>query len=185
MAKGTCSVDGCDNAEKARGWCSKHYDRWRHHGSPAGNGRTLFLGPADVRFWPRINKMESGCWEWTGTISESGYGQFWDGSRLVRPHRWVYEAVVGPIPDGLVIDHLCRNRACCNPAHLEPVTRRENSLRGVSPNAENARKTHCKRGHEFTPENTIRRADAPTRRQCRECKRIKDREYRRGAREAS
>ena len=91
-------------------------------------------------------------------------------------HRVVYEILVGPIPVGLELDHLCRNRACVNPDHLEPVTTRTNLLRGYSPWACRARQTHCKRGHEFTPENTYGTGDG--RRYCRTCRRAHHRESR-------
>ncbi|TDD77726.1 HNH endonuclease [Actinomadura rubrisoli] len=92
-----------------------------------------------------------------------------DGERKnVVVHRFVYESLVGPIPEGLVLDHLCRVRACCNPAHLEPVTDRVNILRGASITAANARKTHCDHGHEFTSQNTYRHRG---RRLCRACNR--------------
>lgn len=119
---------------------------------------------------------DNGCWVWQKTLN-GGYGQFGikDGSRksgwrTVRAHRYTYELFVGPIPNGLVIDHLCRNRACCNPAHLEPVTNRVNCLRGESPLAENARKTHCQNGHELSGWNLIvhERPLGPQR-NCREC----------------
>ena len=92
---------------------------------------------------------ESGCWQWVGTVSTNGYGQW--GNR--RAHRAVYEMYKGPIPDGLQLDHLCRNRPCVNPDHLEPVTCRENILRGVGHTSQNARKTHCKRGHPLEGRN--------------------------------
>lgn len=94
-------------------------------------------------------KSESGCWLWTRAKKENGYGVVWDGSRTRYVHRVSYELFVGPIPDGLTIDHLCRVRSCLNPQHLEPVTAGENTLRGDSPAAVNARKTHCPRGHAF------------------------------------
>lgn len=119
---------------------------------------------------------DTGCWEWTGTILDSGYGQYWSDGRGVYAHRYVYEQLVGPIPDGLTLDHLCRNRRCVNPAHLEPVTHRTNIHRGVAPTAENAAKTHCVRGHEFTPENTYIRTDG-VRRTCRACMRMHIRAY--------
>lgn len=109
---------------------------------------------------------ESGCWIYTGPISQGGYGRL--GKEYA--HRIMYEAIHGEIPPGLDIDHLCRNRRCCNPQHLEAVTRRENLLRGMGWTAINARKTHCKRGHEFTDENT--RHDGRGR-QCRACDQIR------------
>lgn len=115
------------------------------------------------RFEQNIEKDPS-CWNWQGTITSHGYGLY--SKRYA--HRLSYEHYVGPIPDGLQIDHLCRNHACVNPAHLEPVTQRTNILRGISPMAENSRKTHCNHGHEFTPENTYIRPDGGGR-QCKQC----------------
>jgi hypothetical protein len=102
---------------------------------------------------------DTGCWDWSGTLLGNGYGQYYVGggqkNRVqVLAHRFAFECCRGAIPEGLCIDHLCRNRGCVNPDHMEPVTRGENVLRGVGRSAKNARKTHCKRGHEFTPENT-------------------------------
>ena len=90
-------------------------------------------------------------------------------------HRVAYEKAYGPIPEGLVIDHLCRNGLCVNPEHLEAVTRKENILRGEGACAQNARKTHCKRGHELIPENLIERSDG--RRDCLLCDRIRRRPH--------
>jgi hypothetical protein len=84
-----------------------------------------------------------------------------------RAHRVAFEWLVGPVPKGLVLDHLCRNRGCVNPSHLEPVTQQVNTLRGAGPAARNANKAHCKWGHEFTPENTG--VDKRGKRWCKTC----------------
>jgi hypothetical protein len=107
------------------------------------------------------------CLEWAGYITEGGYGTLWNG-KTAYVHRTVYEMLMGPIPKKLQLDHLCRNRRCANVLHLEAVTSRENTMRGKSRQAENAIKTHCKHGHEFTPENTYITGKGS--RQCKECK---------------
>jgi hypothetical protein len=117
--------------------------------------------------------VTGGCWVYRGALTPKGYGRTNLRRRSIPTHRFVYSMLVGPVPDDLTIDHLCRNRACCNPAHLEPVTNRENVLRGVGPTAKNARKTHCIRGHEFTPENTYGYEGYPGR-GCRICRRASD-----------
>lgn len=116
-------------------------------------------------FWARVD-ADADCWIWTGTLDRDGYGQFNLNGRKVRAHRGAFEALVGLVPPGLVLDHLCRVRACVNPDHLEPVTNAENIRRGFK-----ALARHCLRGHEYTPENTLihRRPDGSPRRQCRRC----------------
>lgn len=116
-----------------------------------------------------IPVTESGCWLWIGSSWQSGYGQWKIGRKLKRAHRVVYETLVGPIPDGLEPDHVCRVRCCGNPAHLELVTSRENTLRGNGPTAQNARKTHCLRGHPFAGDNLYVGPDGE--RGCRICMR--------------
>jgi hypothetical protein len=121
-----------------------------------------------LNFWEKVNKTHS-CWLWMGSKDRNGYGQVRIGKRpgkLFYTHRLAYEMLVGLIPSGMVIDHLCKNPACCNPDHLEPVTQRENVRRGRG-NGYRER-THCIRGHEFTPENTRRQTNGG--RQCISCK---------------
>jgi hypothetical protein len=108
------------------------------------------------------------CWIWNGPKDKRlGYGCAQHNGQSIKAHRLVYEAVVGKIPDGLVVDHLCRVTSCVNPDHLEPVTQRENLMRGNTPAARKAAQTHCIHGHEFTPENTYRHGDGS--RSCRAC----------------
>ena len=109
------------------------------------------------------------CWLWIGTKDGSGYGLLYINGHLVKAHRFAYELLVGSIPEGLTIDHLCRNRACVNPDHLEPVTMRTNLLRGNGWAAQNARKAHCPQGHPFDEQNTY--YDPKGGRRCRVCRR--------------
>jgi hypothetical protein len=111
----------------------------------------------------------NGCWVWTGTIANNGYGKVTVDYKTLPAHRYFYEQLKCEIPYGLHIDHLCRNRRCVNPDHLEPVTCRENSRRGNGVAGTNARKTHCKNGHEFTEENTYTPPKRPNVRNCKQC----------------
>ena len=111
----------------------------------------------------------NGCWIWQRSLTEFGYGQMRVGDRMQRTHRITYEAFVGPLVGGMHIDHLCRVRACCNPAHLEQVSPRVNCLRGETIAAKNSNKTECVHGHPLTGENVYLRPDRPGR-NCRQCK---------------
>lgn len=112
-----------------------------------------------------------GCWEWTGARNNTGYSVFRADGRNVTAHRFVYEWLVGPAPEDL--DHLCRNRACVRPDHLEPVSRRENLLRGGTLTAQNAAKTHCPQGHPLVEPNLC---GGMRGRKCKTCKNKAERE---------
>lgn len=123
--------------------------------------------PVMDRFWSFVALIpEHPCWEWIG-CGNGSYGQFHKDGRHMVAHRASYELFVGEIPAGMTLDHLCRNRRCVNPAHLEPVTQRANTLRGIGPSAKNASKTHCPRGHEYSGDNTYIHAQGY--RVCRAC----------------
>lgn len=125
-------------------------------------------------FWAKVVKTET-CWIWQGN-SDNGRGYFsimWAQKRRYV-HRVAWELVNGPIPDGLQIDHLCRNKRCVNPTHLEPVTGRINKLRGNTITRRNAEVTHCVRGHPYDKENTIVGTTplGTPRRACRKCRKL-------------
>jgi len=172
-----CSISGCDRLAVERGWCHRHYMRWWEQGRV-----TLLPTPSpEERFWGKVARGDSDeCWLWSGALNEHGYGLLWLNGRQVRAHRYAYELLVGPIPKRLTLDHLCRNRSCVNPAHLDPATLRENILRGVGITAQAARKTHCKNGHPFDETNTIYERAG---RRCRTCQNRLVREHRARKRE--
>lgn len=138
-----------------------------------------YLSLVDWEVFDKKIHKTGNCWNWTGRLNHFGYGVFVVKSRSLRVSRLVYERQIGPIPKGLTIDHLCRNRRCVRPSHLEAVPNRENILRGVGATAVNSRKTHCKRGHEFSSTNTYQSQHSQTgdwRRECRICLAEKERQ---------
>ncbi len=124
---------------------------------------------AQARFWMRVTREH--CWLWTGETAGNGYGRVKIGGQNLAAHRLAYEWLVGPIPDGLEIDHLCSVRNCVNPTHLEAVTHKENTMRGNTITAAAAAKTHCLRGHELAGSNLVPSALRRGRRDCLICSR--------------
>lgn len=124
-------------------------------------------------FWHKVEKTDT-CWVWRGTRQTKGYGYHVASKRGSLAHRFAYQLLVGPIPDGLQVDHVCRNRWCVRPEHMRLVTPRENVLAGIGISAQNARKTHCLRGHPFEGTNLLR--DSKGRRMCATCRRQQNRE---------
>jgi hypothetical protein len=130
------------------------------------------------RIW-RTTVSEGTCLVWLGDKTRDGYGRFVVEGQRHFVHRWLYEFLVERVSEGLTLDHLCRNPSCVNPSHLEPVTLRDNILRGTSPAALAYQRNRCKRGHEFTEENTYskRLTSGQRVRGCRACHRLIQRNY--------
>ena len=166
--KPICSVPRCDRESWAKGLCNAHGLRLLKSGDGQADKplKEKFRGSATERFWPRVNKTAT-CWLWTGGQISTGYGIFnaHPPASPVLAHRFAYEDVVGPIPEGLHLDHLCRVPLCVNPTHLEPVTNAENVRRGLR----GVLKPHCSRGHELTEDNLYRRPGKPNQKRCRTC----------------
>jgi hypothetical protein len=158
-----CGWNGCDRVAIKRGYCNAHYERLRLSGAIKVERR----GQVE-RFWAKVVKSD-GCWLWTAALSTGGYGRAYFDGRVQQAHRISYELLVGPIPEGLHIDHLCRERHCVNPSHMEPVTPGENVLRGVGPAALHAQMDNCTHGHPLSGENV--RIDANGWRSCMACDR--------------
>ena len=163
--EGICAHEGCGRVNNSRNLCHKHYEWWRRNG---------LLKPLtrSERFWAKVD-TSGDCWVWTKALTTTGYGSFGNGPGKGRKaHRWSYEEAYGEIPEGLVIDHLCRNTKCVRPSHLEAVTFAENVRRGI-----HATKTHCKHGHAFDEQNTYRTKQG--RRICKACRAERMRYYKR------
>ena len=130
-----------------------------------------------ARFFSKVNSGGV-CWEWEGSQTPDGYGRHWIARKGPMAHRWIWEHLVGPIPDGFEVDHWCQNILCVNPDHLEPVpgvVNRER-VKAVSAKIAQENRTHCKWGHELTEANVTLRSKANNARQCKLCTRRKNRE---------
>lgn len=163
-----CLVERCDRRAQKRGMCHRHYEFWRRH------GEVPTLRDDLGRFLALTDKTPE-CWNWKGATLR-GYGRFRYFGHYIQAHRAAWLLLVGPIPESLELDHLCRNRSCVNPSHLEPVTGRENKLRGDTVNARNAHKSECLRGHPLSGENLYVGPDG--KRQCRMCGRERVKRWR-------
>lgn len=142
------------------------------------NARPAVSPRAWARFWAKVDKSDH-CWVWTAAKNPEGYGRFGMGQRLVYPHRLVAAHIYGAIPDGMVVDHLCRNPSCVRPDHLQIVSMRENTARGelaAVTRAYQQSKTHCPRNHPYSGDNLY--VNPSGQRQCRECMRQAKRAYR-------
>lgn len=164
MIRTHCIIAGCLRVHVARGMCKSHYYKWRKREGQVVIERERLHTP-DERFWAKVEKTDT-CWLWTGCLSGVGYGQIRIHTKCHLAHRYSFELHKHQIPAGLVLDHLCRNRRCVNPDHLEPVTRHENIRRGTAWTVKRNR-TCCPRGHEFTPENSAINQKGV--RRCRTC----------------
>ena len=172
MAKGTCSENGCGKQAERREWCTAHYKRWKRHGDPTAGRVMVQPGNPNERFWGKVDRQGpvpahrpdlGRCWLWTGYLGTRGYGTYTLDGAWVLTHRAAYELTVGPVPDGLQLDHLCRNPPCCNPGHLEPVTGAENMRR--------ARRKVCSRNHDYEANVYVSPKGA---RQCGACMKLRE-----------
>jgi hypothetical protein len=128
-----CRIDACESAVYCRSLCLKHY-RQGLRGELTGTAERAYsprvIGPVDERLWAKVEGDDYiGCWNWTGSVNEKGYGRLSVNGKPRRAHRLAYEHMIGEIPQGLELDHLCKNRRCVNPWHLEPVTHLVNVAR--------------------------------------------------------
>lgn len=161
----TCSILDCKQPARTNGWCNKHHHRWRCHGDPNAVVHPYGVS-AEERFWSKVLKQSDGCWVWSGGVTRQGYGKFSPrAGETWSAHKYAWMLTGNSVPDGLQLDHCCHEPNKCvggpacvhrrrvNPSHLETTTPRINTLRGNSPAAKNAQKTHCPRGHELSGEN--------------------------------
>ena len=156
-----CDIAGCANVHVARGWCGKHYQKYKKRGDPLAEA---WRPPTPGERFAARAEWQGECLVWTGSPDSSGYGSLRVGGRSKFAHRYAWEQAHGPIPDGLTVDHLCFNTLCVNVGHLRLLTRSENSR-----NQRSAYITRCRRGHPYDSENTYRTPAGN--RFCRACNR--------------
>lgn len=123
MVPKTCTFPECEKRHAAKGLCNTHYRRWERHGDAAATSR--IVGNDTARFWSKVNKTEA-CWNWTGALTDRGYGSLRVSGRLRPAHVISYEIANKQGPGSLEVDHMCHNRACVNPGHLRLVTKKQN-----------------------------------------------------------
>jgi hypothetical protein len=174
-----CTAPGCQRRAITHQLCPAHDMRRKKHGDVCADepikAQAKASTPAHLRIAANVTiDTVTQCWNWTGATSR-GYGHLTFQGGGHPAHRVSFEAYRGPIAEGLVLDHLCRNTRCVNPDHLEPVTHRENIMRGIGIAPRNAAKTHCKHGHPLSGENLYQFPDG--RRECRTCSREQKRRY--------
>jgi len=180
-----CSVDGCGRAVWKRGFCSRDYWRAKRSGElvplPVPSAAERFAAKTVEGSWPGHSFDRSDrCRLWTGSTTADGYGKLSIDGRDEYAHRFAWESAHGPIPEGFDVHHRCRTRRCVNSSHLELLPHAEHTAREGS---SRPLKTHCKRGHEFTPENTYRYSSGW--RECRTCRREYDQRRRAAAKAAA
>ncbi len=131
MSLGICAIDGCEQRVRVKihGLCGRHYKRLTRHGDPTA-GAAYAHEPIESRIRRFSRENESGRWIWRLALNANGYGIIGVANRSKLAHRASFEAFIGPVPEGLELDHVCKTKACVNPAHLEAVTRSENVRRG-------------------------------------------------------
>lgn len=128
-----CSIEGCLGDHLARGWCNRHYLRWKRHGDPEGGEESPSTTPEERFERYTIPEPNSGCILWIGTSNPKGYGRMWVEGKRMYPHRYAWERDKGAIPKGLVIDHLCHTPPCVNVEHLRVANKSENAINVQTP----------------------------------------------------
>lgn len=182
-----CSIDGCESDMLARSWCSSHYQYWLRYGDPLGRPTLVSI---EQRFWEKVERTAT-CWFWKAGRNPDGYGNFRINGKTEGAHRVAWKITYGAIPDGRQVLHRCDTPPCVNPNHLflgdHDINMSDKAVKGRAPGtgkgddqhglgARNRRKTHCKNGHAFSPENTY--TNPQGHRACRICQNVSLARYR-------